>query len=244
MIGTSLNQYRITASIGVGGMGEVFRARDTRLNRDLAVKVLPKDFVADADRLRRFEQEARTLAVLNHPNVLTVFDAGMHEGAPYLVSELLEGQTLREGMKSGALAARKATDFALQLAHGLAAAHSKGVIHRDLKPENTFITKDGRVKILDFGLAKLKVGTTCRSSETDAQQRVPPPPTLTPRLSSSRPSNPLSLAWFSARRLTCHRSRCAVNRRIIARTSSPSAVCSTKCSVARGHFGAAHRLRA
>jgi len=156
MIGTSLNQYRITASIGAGGMGEVFRARDTRLNRDVAVKVLPKDFGSDADRLRRFEQEAKTLAALNHPNVLTIHDAGVHEGAPYLVSELLEGKTLREEMNGAALPVRKATEFALQIAHGLAAAHGKGVVHRDLKPENIFVTKDGRVKILDFGLAKLK----------------------------------------------------------------------------------------
>ena len=142
MIGTTLNQYRITASIGAGGMGEVFRARDTRLNRDVAVKVLPKDFVADADRLRRFEQEAKTLAALNHPNVLTVFDAGVHEGAPYLVSELLEGKTLREEMNDAALPVRKATEYGLQIAHGLAAAHGKGVIHRDLKPENIFVTND------------------------------------------------------------------------------------------------------
>src|SRR5262245_30070832 len=161
MIGTSLNQYRITASIGQGGMGEVFRARDTRLNRDVAIKVLPKDFVNDADRLRRFEQEAKTLAALNHPNVLTIHDAGVHEGAPYLVSELLEGRTLREVLSSTAnvaLPVRKASDYALQIAHGLAAAHGKGIIHRDLKPENIFVTTDERVKILDFGLAKLKVG--------------------------------------------------------------------------------------
>ncbi len=156
MIGASLNQYRITGSIGAGGMGEVFRARDTRLNRDVAIKVLPKDFVADADRLRRFEQEAKTLAAVNHPNILTIHDAGLHEGAPYLVSELLEGKTLREEMNGGALPVRKATDYALQIAHGLAAAHGKGIIHRDLKPENIFVTKDGRVKILDFGLAKLR----------------------------------------------------------------------------------------
>src|SRR2546427_2902748 len=137
-------------------MGEVFRARDTRLNRDVAVKVLPKDFASDADRLRRFEQEAKTLAALNHPNILTIHDAGVHEGAPYLVSELLEGRTLREEMNGGALPVRKATEYALQIAHGLSAAHGKGIIHRDLKPENIFVTKDGRVKILDFGLAKLR----------------------------------------------------------------------------------------
>ena len=159
MIGASLNQYRITASIGAGGMGEVFRARDTRLNRDVAVKVLPKDFASDANRLRRFEQEAKTLAALNHPNILTIHDAGVHDGAPYLVSELLRGQTLREALgntTTTALPVRKATDYALQIAHGLAAAHGKGVIHRDLKPENIFVTQDGRVKILDFGLAKLR----------------------------------------------------------------------------------------
>src|SRR5437867_9036604 len=136
MIGASFNQYRITATIGAGGMGEVFCARDTRLNRDVAVKVLPKDFVSDADQLRRFEQEAKTLAALNHPNILTIHDAGIHEGAPYLVSELLEGKTLREELNGAELPVRKATEYALQIAHGLAAAHGKGIIHRDLKPEN------------------------------------------------------------------------------------------------------------
>src|SRR5262245_52528483 len=154
--GIQVGPYKITASVGAGGMGEVFRARDTRLNRDVAIKVLPKDFVSDADRLRRFEQEAQTLAALNHPNVLTIHDAGVHDGAPYLVSELLEGRTLREELRGSALPVRKATEYALQIAHGLAAAHGKGIIHRDLKPENIFVTKDGRVKILDFGLAKLR----------------------------------------------------------------------------------------
>ena len=152
--GNRIGPYEIASPIGAGGMGEVFRARDTRLNRDVAVKVLPKDFGADGDRLRRFEQEAKTLAALNHPNVLTIHDTGIHEGAPYLVSELLEGKSLREEMSGGALPVRKATEYALQIAHGLAAANGKGVIHRDLKPENIFVTKDGRVKILDFGLAK------------------------------------------------------------------------------------------
>src|SRR5207244_13227113 len=116
--GTRIGPYEIAASIGAGGMGEVFRARDTRLNRDVAVKVLPKDFVADADRLRRFEQEAKTLAALNHPNVLTIHDAGVHEGAPYIVGELLEGKTLREEMNGAALPVRKATDYALQTGLG------------------------------------------------------------------------------------------------------------------------------
>src|SRR4030095_9841744 len=112
--------------------------------------------VADADRLRRFEQEAKTLAALNHPNVLTIHDAGVHEGSPYLVSELLEGKTLREEMNGGALPVRKATEYALQIAHGLAAAHDRGIVHRDLKPENIFVTKGARVTILDFGLARLR----------------------------------------------------------------------------------------
>jgi serine/threonine protein kinase len=155
MTGITLNQYRLAERIGAGAMGEVFRAHDTRLNRDVAVKVLPREFAADGDRLRRFEQETRTLASLNHPNVLTIHDAGLHEGAPYLVSELLQGHNLRETMNGAALPRRRAVDYSLQIARGLAAAHGKDIIHRDLKPENVFISADGRVKVLDFGLAKL-----------------------------------------------------------------------------------------
>ena len=141
-------------------MGEVYRARDSRLRRDVAIKVLPQALSLDADRMRRFEQEALATAALNHPNILAVFDIGTSEGSPYVVSELLEGETLRERLRSGAIAVRKALDYALQMAHGLAAAHEKGIIHRDLKPENLFVTKDGRVKILDFGLAKLTQADT------------------------------------------------------------------------------------
>jgi serine/threonine protein kinase len=151
-----IGPYELLAPIGAGGMGEVLRARDTRLDRDVAIKILPKDFASDPDRLRRFEQESKTLAALNHPNILTIHDAGVQDGAPYLVSELLEGRTLREELNGSALSLRKATDYALQIAQGLAAAHGQGIIHRDLKPENIFVTKDGRVKILDFGLAKLQ----------------------------------------------------------------------------------------
>src|SRR5216684_8091513 len=131
-IGQVLGHYRILEQIGAGGMGVVYRARDTRLGRDVAVKVLPKDFVADANRLRRFEQEAKTLMTLNHPNILTIYDAGLHEGAPFLASELLEGKTLRDETNGGALPVRKAVEYALQIANGLAAAHGKGIIHRDL----------------------------------------------------------------------------------------------------------------
>ncbi len=153
--GARLGPYEIHSALGAGGMGEVYRARDPRLGRDVAIKILPADFSADPDRLRRFEQEARSAAALNHPNILAVYDLGAHDGAPYVVSELLEGTTLREALANGALSVRKAVDYAIQIANGLAAAHEKGIVHRDLKPENVFITADGRAKILDFGLAKL-----------------------------------------------------------------------------------------
>ena len=143
------------APLGAGGMGEVYRAHDPRLGRDVAIKVLPAAFLADADRLHRFEQEARAAAALNHPNILAVHDIGTAGDAPFIVSELLDGETLRERLRGGQVAIRKAIDYVLQIARGLQAAHEKGVAHRDLKPENVFVTKDGRVKILDFGLAKL-----------------------------------------------------------------------------------------
>ena len=153
--GTKLGPYEIQSLVGAGGMGEVYRAHDSRLDRTVAIKVLPASFSADRDRMQRFAQEARAAAALNHPNILSIFDIGDQLGSPYVVSELLEGETLRERLRSGALSARKAIDYALQVARGLAAAHEKGIVHRDLKPENLFITNDGRVKILDFGLAKL-----------------------------------------------------------------------------------------
>jgi len=153
--GTKLGPYEIVSLLGAGGMGEVYRARDSRLRRDVAIKILPQALSADADRMRRFEQEALATAALNHPNILAVFDIGTSDGSPYVVSELLEGETLRERLRSGTVPQRKALDYAMQMANGLAAAHEKGIIHRDLKPDNLFITKDGRLKILDFGLAKL-----------------------------------------------------------------------------------------
>ncbi len=141
-------------------MGEVYRARDERLARDVALKLLKPSFAHDQDRLRRFEQEARAAAALNHPNIVAIYDIGFHEGAPYIVSELLEGQTLRQRLFEGPLNARQASDYGVQIAHGLVAAHDKRIVHRDLKPENLFITKDGRVKILDFGIAKLTLPET------------------------------------------------------------------------------------
>jgi serine/threonine protein kinase/Tfp pilus assembly protein PilF len=153
--GTRLGPYEIVALIGSGGMGEVYRARDTRLGRDVAIKVLPAEFAEDPERLRRFEQEARAVAALSHPNVLAVYDVGTHEAIPYLVTELLEGESLRDRLRAGGLTVRKAVETAVQIAQGLAAAHEKGIVHRDLKPGNVFVTRDGQVKILDFGLAKL-----------------------------------------------------------------------------------------
>ena len=174
--GTKLGPYEIQSPLGAGGMGEVYRARDTRLGRDVALKILPESFAREGDRLHRFEQEAKAVAALNHPNILAVFDIGESNGSPYLVSELLEGETLRSLLDRGALSSRKAIDYGVQMAQGLAAAHEKGIVHRDLKPENIFVTKDGRIKILDFGLAKVAQkasvavadGVTLTSSHTAA----------------------------------------------------------------------------
>jgi eukaryotic-like serine/threonine-protein kinase len=154
--GQQIGAYKILALLGRGGMGVVYRARDERLRRDVAIKVLPASYASDADRLRRFEQEAHATSALNHPNILTIHDIGTQDGAPFIVAELLEGEELRAQLESGAIPARKALEYAQQITQGLAAAHEKGITHRDLKPENLFVTKDGRVKILDFGLAKLK----------------------------------------------------------------------------------------
>jgi eukaryotic-like serine/threonine-protein kinase len=153
--GTKLDGYEILGPLGAGAMGEVYRARDPALKREVAVKVLASFVALDPDRVLRFEQEARAAAALDHPNILTVHQFGVFQGSPYLVSELLTGESLRQALQRCPLSARKAVDYAVQTAHGLAAAHDKGIVHRDLKPENLFVLKDGRVKILDFGLAKL-----------------------------------------------------------------------------------------
>ena len=170
--GTRLGPYEILAPIGAGGMGEVYRARDTRLGRDVAVKVLPSSYSDNKERLQRFEQEACAASALNHPNILIVHDIGTHDGAPYVVSELLEGETLRKRVSAGAMMQRRAIDYALQIVHGLAAAHEKGIVHRDLKPDNIFITKDGRVKILDFGIAKLTQADGSQSQTDIPTRRV------------------------------------------------------------------------
>ena len=174
---TSLSHYRIVAKLGAGGMGEVYRARDERLGRDVAIKVLPADFAKDEDRLRRFEQEARATSALNHPNILTIYDIGRHQESPFLVAELLEGEELRAALQEGAIPARKAVDYARQIVAGLSAAHERGIVHRDLKPENLFVTTDGRVKILDFGLAKQRPAPLAAgaSSEVATQRALTDP---------------------------------------------------------------------
>src|SRR5438128_620867 len=153
--GTRLGPYEIVGALGAGGMGEVYRARDPRLGRDVAIKVMAAELAKDAEWLRRFEQEARAAAALSHPNVIAVYDIGKSDGLSYVVTELLEGETLRERLAQGAIPARKAVEIGLQVLSGLGAAHAHGIIHRDLKPENIFLTRHGQAKILDFGLAKL-----------------------------------------------------------------------------------------
>jgi Tol biopolymer transport system component len=169
--GTKLGRYEIRSKLGEGGMGEVYLARDTQLGLDVAVKVLPSTYSDDAERLHRFEQEACAASALNHPNILSIYDVGTHEGSPYVVSELLQGQTLRQRISGTTLAQKRAIDYALLIAHGLAAAHEKGIVHRDLKPDNLFITNDGRVKILDFGLAKLTGAGNTELSQTSIPTR-------------------------------------------------------------------------
>ena len=149
-----IGRFEILGALGAGGMGEVYRARDSQLGREVAIKVLPDAFSHDADRRRRFEQEARTAGGLNHPNIVAVYDVGIERESSYIVTEILEGETLDQRIQGRPLPVRKAIDYALQIANGMAAAHERGVVHRDIKPANVFVTNDGRIKILDFGLAK------------------------------------------------------------------------------------------
>src|SRR5215469_3888995 len=153
--GTRIDSYEIIAPLGAGGMGEVYRARDCTLRRDVAIKILPAYWSREPDRLRRFDIEAQAAAALNHPNIVSIFHVGQCDGSPYIVTELLQGETLRSRLDRGPVRVREVLDHGVELARGLAAAHDAGIVHRDLKPENIWVTKDGRIKILDFGLAKL-----------------------------------------------------------------------------------------
>lgn len=174
--GSQVGNYAIIARIGAGGMGEVYRAHDSRLDREVAIKVLPADCANDPGRLRRFEQEARATSALNHPNILTIYDIGTHEGSPYIVAELLEGEELRARLNERALPVREAVELAKQITAGLAAAHAKGIVHRDLKPENLFVARDGHVKILDFGLAKLRPqGSHPVDSQVETKRQITDP---------------------------------------------------------------------
>jgi eukaryotic-like serine/threonine-protein kinase len=165
--GESLGPYRIVEKIGEGGMGEVFRAHDSRLHREVAVKILPAHVADDPDRRARFERESRAVAALSHPNILAIFDVGVAGSVTYAVTELLEGESLRERVTGGPLPVRKAIEIAVQVARGLSAAHDKGIVHRDLKPENVFVLNDGRVKILDFGLARTAVDAAVTATGTE-----------------------------------------------------------------------------
>lgn len=174
--GTLLGRYEIRSLLGVGGMGEVYRANDPKIGRDVAIKVLPADFSADKDRVARFEQEAQAAGALSHPNILPIYDIDSHDGVLYVVSELLEGGELRARLDEGSIPLRKVTEYAQQIVSGLSAAHEKGIVHRDLKPENLFITKDDRVKILDFGLAKLsEPGAVATGSEDHTRKALTNP---------------------------------------------------------------------
>jgi TolB-like protein/Tfp pilus assembly protein PilF len=166
--GILLGPYEIVSPLGAGGMGEVYRAKDTRLDRDVAIKVLPEAFASDADRLSRFEREAKAVAALNHPNILAIYDYGREGGVAYAVTELLEGANLRDRTASGPMPAREAVGFAAQIARGLSAAHEKGIVHRDVKPENIFVTKGGIAKILDFGLSKTGPAGGAREAATQS----------------------------------------------------------------------------
>ena len=170
--GARIGHYEIHSSIGTGGMGEVYRARDTRLDREVAIKLLPAEVSSDPDRLKRFEQEARATSALNHPNILTVYDVGTNSGSPYIVAELLEGEELRDRLDEGQIPLRKTIDYAQQIVSGLSAAHEKGIVHRDLKPENLFVTNDDRIKILDFGLAKLRGASDYTQGSEDETRKV------------------------------------------------------------------------
>ena len=216
--GSRLGPYEIGTLLGAGGMGEVYRARDPRLDRTVAIKILPAELSADADHLRRFEREARSASALNHPNIVTIYELAQDGSTHFIAMELIEGQTLRQVLAAGSLPIRKIIEIAAQVAEGLAKAHEAGIAHRDLKPDNLMITIDGFVKILDFGLAKVA---------SPAENR---------RRSARSPRGRRSRVWWWERCNTCRRSRPPAVHWIFAPTSSRSAWCSTRCSAENARF--------
>ena len=225
-VGSRLGSYEILARLGAGGMGEVYRVRDSRLHRELAIKVLPASVAKDADFLARFQSEARAASALNHPNIITIHDIGSVEDVSYIVMELVHGKTVRELLDAGAPPLRKTLRIAAQVAEGLAAAHARGIVHRDLKPENLMVSRDGVVKILDFGLAKTTPLYARPGEETGSYEAVATQPEA-----------------CSGRSGTCPPSRPRGARSIFGPTSSPSARSSTRCSPASAPGRGARRPR-
>ncbi len=226
--GSLIGPYKVEVLIGRGAMGEVYRARDGRLDRDVAIKVLPAAYAEDTERLQRFRQEARAAGSLNHPHIVAVFDVGTHDGAEYVVSELVEGGTLADRLRSGPLSPGRAVGWALQAARGLQAAHDRGIVHRDIKPDNLMITHDGWLKIVDFGLARLERTADALSVEatvagSDTAQTIPP--------------------RFSGRWRTCRPNRCEDRQPITGATSSASASSCTRCWLESARSGEARRRR-
>ncbi|HEX3552463.1 MAG TPA: serine/threonine-protein kinase [Thermoanaerobaculia bacterium] len=233
--GTILGSYEILAPLGAGGMGEVYRARDPRLGRQVAVKVLPERLAEDPKALARFEREARAVAALSHPNLLVLYDVGRSGAVAFAVLELLEGETLRSRLAAGSLSQRKALELALQIARGLAAAHGRGIVHRDLKPDNLFLTRDGQLKILDFGLARQVPagGPQAQAAEVDEE-------TTRDRPEPSGPTEPgmvLGTAGYMSPEQV--RGQAAISALI----SSPSDPSSMRCSPAGRRSGAIRRWR-
>ena len=208
--------YRIMEALGAGGMGAVYKAYDEKLHRVVALKLLPPEFISHEDRRRRFLQEARAASALNHPHILTVYEFGEDAGRPYMATEYVEGETLRQKIVARSLQVGDTLDVAIQIAEGLAKAHEAGIVHRDLKPENLMVSRDGYVKILDFGIAKLIAAPLARRRRPTARRR---------RSSASRPSRARS--W--GRSTTCRPSNSSASALTCAATSSPSASSSARC---------------
>ncbi len=239
--GTRLGSYEIVSPLGAGAMGEIYRARDPRLGREAAIKVLPPAYAADPESLKRFEKEARAASALNHPNIVTVYEVGQSESVSFIAMELVEGKNLRELLASGALPLRKVLEIGGQIAEGLATAHARGLVHRDLKPQNVMVTPEGRVKILDFGLAVWRPLDAAGREQTAAAHQ--PMADTTPRLRGRRTLPSRLRAPSSEPSATCRRSRRAGSPRTFAPISFPRVSCSTRWLPAGGRSIGARRSK-